>query len=103
MIPTIHILNVDRNNSLCQGAVFADKAITMNMALQGTFFSCLECRHKLRENSMDYEGAELYTGQAVGGPLDGEMLSSRFPNGVLVVDKSNSLVHIYDFLQGKFN
>jgi|MudIll2142460700_1097286.scaffolds.fasta_scaffold00081_4 hypothetical protein len=42
-------------------------------------------------------GRTLYTGVGVGGPADGIELVSRFPKGLLVVDRPAGLVHIYDF------
>lgn len=43
---------------------------------------------------------ELYEGDASGGPLNGQHLVSRFPKGVVAVDKQNSKAWIYDFVAG---
>jgi hypothetical protein len=40
---------------------------------------------------------EIYEGKAVGGPYDGLDLESRFPKGVLFVDKASDTVYIYDW------
>lgn len=39
----------------------------------------------------------LHEGPAVGGPLDGHPLVSRFPLGVLAVDRSSGRAWIYDY------
>lgn len=46
----------------------------------------------------------LYSGIAVGGPMDGQVVESRFPGGILFVDKPSNRAWLYDFYtdQGKF-
>lgn len=38
---------------------------------------------------------ELYTGTAIGGPMNGEELISRYPKGVLVVDREANRCWVY--------
>lgn len=40
---------------------------------------------------------ELYRGDAQGGPLHGEALVSRYPHGVLAVDKPNNRTWLYAY------
>lgn len=42
-VQTIHILNNDRNNSMCGGGVLGDLAITYEQVLDGKVFTCPEC------------------------------------------------------------
>lgn len=46
----------------------------------------------------EYEVVEnpLYSGVCVGGPLDGQDASSRFPKGILLCDRPARKVWIYD-------
>lgn len=44
----------------------------------------------------------LYEGLCVGGPVDGRIVASRFPRGILVVDRSNDRCWIYDYDAGRF-
>lgn len=39
----------------------------------------------------------LFEGLAFGGPLDGQLLTSRFPAGIVAVSKQSNKVWIYDF------
>lgn len=41
--------------------------------------------------------SNLYTGQCVGGPLNGRVEQSRYPKGFVLVDKAARLVWIYDY------
>ena len=41
---------------------------------------------------------ELYRGKAIGGPLDGQDLESRFPNGVVLVHSPDAVAWIYDYV-----
>lgn len=43
-----------------------------------------------------------YTGLCVGGPLDGENLTSRFPKGALVVDRPTERAWIYEWTGASF-
>lgn len=43
-----------------------------------------------------------YTGTAHGGPLDGQTLDSRFPKGVLVVNKPGNHCWLYERTLGNF-
>lgn len=40
---------------------------------------------------------ELYAGLAIAGPMDGIQVESRFPGGVLFVDKPTQKAWLYDF------
>lgn len=40
---------------------------------------------------------ELYTGLAIAGPMDGREVESRYPGGILFVDKPNNRAWLYDF------
>jgi hypothetical protein len=46
----------------------------------------------------------LYSGIAVGGPLDGRVIEGRFPKGVVFVSKPTDRAWIYDLLleDGRF-
>jgi hypothetical protein len=46
----------------------------------------------------------LYSGLAVGGPMDGREVEGRYPGGILFVNKPTSQAWLYDFYadQGKF-
>ena len=39
----------------------------------------------------------LYSGTAVGGPLDGETVEGRFPKGIVFVSKIQAKAWIYDY------
>jgi hypothetical protein len=43
-------------------------------------------------------GRTIYTGMGVGGPADGIRMASRFPRGLVLVDRENRKVFIYDFV-----
>lgn len=43
---------------------------------------------------------ELYKGLAIGGPMDGRDVESRYPGGVLFVSKPTNKAWLYDFLDG---
>lgn len=40
---------------------------------------------------------QLYEGPGVGGPLDQAILTSRFPQGIVAVDKPTGRAWIYDY------
>jgi hypothetical protein len=42
---------------------------------------------------------ELYTGLAVGGPMEGLEVESRYPGGVLFVSKPTNRAWLYDYIQ----
>lgn len=46
----------------------------------------------------------LYSGLAVGGPMDGKEVEGRYPGGILFVDKQSNTAWLYDYYadQGKF-
>jgi len=44
---------------------------------------------------MDYEGADLYTGTCIGGPMNGMEAYSRFPKGFLVCDRDADRAWLY--------
>lgn len=46
----------------------------------------------------------LYSGLAVGGPMDGQEIEGRYPGGILFVSKPTDRAWLYDFYaeQGKF-
>jgi hypothetical protein len=46
----------------------------------------------------------LYSGLAVGGPMDGKEVEGRYPGGILFVSKPTNKAWLYDFYpeQGKF-
>ena len=46
---------------------------------------------------MDYEGADLYTGMCVGGPMNGQEAHSRSPKGILVCDRDADKAWLYDW------
>lgn len=50
------------------------------------------------------ETEALYSGVAVGGPLDGKTVEGRFPSGIVFVSKPTNKAWIYDFYSrdGKF-
>ncbi len=39
----------------------------------------------------------LYSGLAVGGPMDGKQVESRFPGGILFVSKPTNKAWVYDY------
>lgn len=45
----------------------------------------------------DENERSVNVGHAQGGPLDGELVSSRFPKGILVVDKPGNRAWVYDW------
>jgi hypothetical protein len=46
----------------------------------------------------------LYSGLAVGGPMEGKEVEGRFPGGILFVSKPTNKAWLYDYYadQGKF-
>lgn len=46
----------------------------------------------------------LYSGIAVGGPLEGKTIEGRFPKGILFVSKPTNKAWVYDYFEseGKF-
>lgn len=40
---------------------------------------------------------ELYTGLAIGGPMEGQQVEGRFPGGILFVSKPTNKCWLYDF------
>lgn len=46
------------------------------------------------------QARELYRGGAIGGPLDGREVVSRFGMGLLAVDKAAGRCWLYDYLPG---
>lgn len=44
-----------------------------------------------------FPSKNLYTGQAVGGPMAGETLATEYPKGIIIVDRPKGLVWIYDW------
>ena len=42
----------------------------------------------------------LYEGVAVGGPLDGKQVESRFPKGFIYADPVGNRVWVYDYHEG---
>lgn len=54
-------------------------------------------------DSDTYEaGTNLYIGNGVGGPANGQELISRFAKGVLLVDVEGSRCWVYDWVDGQF-
>src|ERR1700752_1072356 len=43
------------------------------------------------------EAENLYIGQCVGGPMDGQQGESRFPKGFVLIDRPNSAAWVYDY------
>lgn len=43
----------------------------------------------------------LYEGQAIGGPLDGQIVNSRYPDGLIVVSRTRMLSGIYKRTEDK--
>lgn len=41
---------------------------------------------------------EMYSGIAVGGPMDGKQVEGRFPGGILFVDKPSNRAWLYDYV-----
>lgn len=48
------------------------------------------------------DAADLYIGDAVGGPMHNEELISRFAKGVLLVDVAGARCWVYDWVDGQF-
>jgi hypothetical protein len=49
----------------------------------------------------DYDDdAEMFSGVAHDGPLDGQQIESRYPKGFLLIDMENEHVWIYDRREG---
>lgn len=44
----------------------------------------------------------MNAGVCRGGPLDGRVAESRFPDGLLVVDKERGLAWVYGWCAGEF-
>lgn len=40
----------------------------------------------------------LYTGIAVGGPMDGKTIEGRYPGGILFVDRPSNQAWLYDYV-----
>lgn len=40
---------------------------------------------------------ELYTGLALGGPMDGRTIEGRYPGGILFVSKPTNKAWLYDY------
>lgn len=40
----------------------------------------------------------LYTGVAVGGPMDGKVIEGRYPGGILFVDRPSNQAWLYDYV-----
>lgn len=40
---------------------------------------------------------ELYTGLAIGGPMDGKEVEGRYPGGILFVSKPTNKCWLYDY------
>jgi hypothetical protein len=53
---------------------------------------------------MNMDDKTLYSGTAVGGPLDGQTVEGRFPSGIVFVSKIQTSAWIYDYNEdeGKF-
>ena len=49
---------------------------------------------------METENYVIYEGIAVGGPLDGETVQSRFPKGFLYADPVGGRAWVYDYAEG---
>lgn len=49
-----------------------------------------------------YQGAELFEGECLGGPMDGQTGQSRFEEGFLLVAKADRKCWIYDWQEGEF-
>ncbi len=43
------------------------------------------------------ETKTLYSGMAVGGPLDGTIVEGRYPEGIIFVSKPENKAWVYDF------
>jgi len=41
----------------------------------------------------------LYTGLAMGGPMEGKEVESRFPGGILFVNKASNEAWLYDYYE----
>jgi len=41
----------------------------------------------------------LYTGLAMGGPMEGKEVESRFPGGILFVSKATNEAWLYDYFE----
>lgn len=41
----------------------------------------------------------LYSGIAIGGPMEGHEVEGRFPGGILFVDKANNKCWLYDYFE----
>jgi hypothetical protein len=48
------------------------------------------------------ETETLYSGIAVGGPLDGKTVEGRFPKGIIFVSKPENRAWIYDLIADRF-
>lgn len=51
-------------------------------------------------NDEGFHNDTLWTGQCLGGPMNGQVGESRFPKGFLLVDRPANRVWIYDFVAG---
>jgi hypothetical protein len=45
--------------------------------------------------------SRLYTGRCVGGPLDGQVVESRFPKGFVLVSRAANMAWIYDHTEAQ--
>lgn len=60
---------------------------------------------RVTESDEEYEGTgeaepqaeNLYIGQCVGGPMNGQQGESRFPKGFVLIDRPNSAAWVYDY------
>lgn len=43
------------------------------------------------------ENKELYSGMAVGGPMDGKIVEGRYPGAILFVSKATNKTWLYDY------
>jgi hypothetical protein len=51
----------------------------------------------------DADDEATYAGTARGGPYDGLRLVSRFPSGILLVDRPDGWALVYDYDDGEFH
>lgn len=49
-------------------------------------------------NENEYTGLdEIYSGIAVGGPMEGQVIEGRFPDGILFISKPTNRAWLYDY------
>lgn len=51
----------------------------------------------IEEEALEPQAENLYIGQCVGGPMDGQQGESRFPKGFVLIDRPNSAAWVYDY------